>query len=31
MAQHIAAQPLWLEDAGHMLLGQEPTNPLFMI
>src|SRR5262245_5622693 len=31
MAQHIAAQPLWLEDAGRVLLGDEPTNPLFMI
>ena len=31
MAQHIAAQPLWWEDAGRVLLGQEPTNPLFMI
>jgi hypothetical protein len=31
MAQHIAAQPLWLEDAGRVLLGHEPTNPLFMI
>jgi alkylation response protein AidB-like acyl-CoA dehydrogenase len=31
MAQHIAAQPLWLEDAGRVLLGHEPTNSLFMI
>jgi len=31
MEQHIAAQPLWLEDAGRVLLGHEPTNPLFMI
>jgi len=31
MAQHIAAQPLWLEDAGRVLVGQEPINPLFMI
>ena len=31
MEQHIAAQPLWLEDAGRVLLGYEPTNPLFMI
>jgi alkylation response protein AidB-like acyl-CoA dehydrogenase len=31
MERHIAAQPLWLEDAGRVLLGQEPTNPLFMI
>jgi hypothetical protein len=28
---HIAAQPLWLEDAGRVLVGQEPTHPLFMI
>jgi indole-3-acetate monooxygenase len=31
MEQHIAAQPLWLEDAGRVLLGYEPTHPLFMI
>jgi indole-3-acetate monooxygenase len=31
MEQHIAAQPLWLEDAGRVLLGQAPTNPLFLI
>ena len=31
MEQHIAAQPLWLEDAGRVLVGHEPTNPLFMI
>jgi alkylation response protein AidB-like acyl-CoA dehydrogenase len=31
MAQHIAAQPLWLEDAGRVLLGHAPTNPLFML
>jgi hypothetical protein len=31
MAQHIAAQPLWLEDAGRVLLGHAPANPLFMI
>src|SRR5262245_15793353 len=31
MDQHIAAQPLWLEDTGRVLLGYEPTNPLFMI
>jgi alkylation response protein AidB-like acyl-CoA dehydrogenase len=31
MTQHIAAQPLWLEDAGRVLLGHAPTNPLFMI
>jgi len=31
MDRHIAAQPLWLEDAGRVLLGYEPTNPLFMI
>jgi alkylation response protein AidB-like acyl-CoA dehydrogenase len=31
MQQHIAAQPLWLEDAGRVLLGHAPTNPLFMI
>ena len=31
MEQHIAAQPLWLEDAGRVLVGHAPTNPLFMI
>jgi alkylation response protein AidB-like acyl-CoA dehydrogenase len=31
MDRHIAAQPLWLEDAGRVLLGHETTNPLFMI
>ena len=31
MEQHIVAQPLWLEDSGRVLLGHEPTNPLFMI
>jgi len=31
MERHIAAQPLWLEDSGRVLLGHEPTNPLFMI
>jgi alkylation response protein AidB-like acyl-CoA dehydrogenase len=31
MEQHIAAQPLWLEDAGRVLVGHAPTNPLFLI
>lgn len=31
MERHVAAQPLWLEDAGRVLVGHEPTNPLFMI
>ena len=31
MERHIAAQPLWLEDSGRVLLGHEPINPLFMI
>jgi alkylation response protein AidB-like acyl-CoA dehydrogenase len=31
MERHIAAQPLWLEDAGRVFLGHAPTNPLFMI
>jgi alkylation response protein AidB-like acyl-CoA dehydrogenase len=31
MDRHIAAQPVWLEDAGRALLGHEPINPLFMI
>jgi alkylation response protein AidB-like acyl-CoA dehydrogenase len=31
MEQHIAAQPIWLEDSGRVLLGHPPTNPLFMI
>jgi indole-3-acetate monooxygenase len=31
MERHVAAQPIWLEDAGRALLGHEPINPLFMI
>jgi alkylation response protein AidB-like acyl-CoA dehydrogenase len=31
MEQHVAAQPVWLEDSGRVLLGHEPVNPLFMI
>jgi alkylation response protein AidB-like acyl-CoA dehydrogenase len=31
MERHIAAQPLWLEDAGRVLLGHETSNPMFMI
>lgn len=31
MATHVAAQPLWLEDAGRVTIGHEPINPLFMI
>jgi len=31
MERHIAAQPLWLEDAGRVILGNEPTHPMFMI
>jgi alkylation response protein AidB-like acyl-CoA dehydrogenase len=31
MAQHVTAQPQWLEDSGRVRLGQAPTNPLFMI
>ena len=31
MDRHIVAQPLWLEDAGRVVLGHEPINPLFMI
>jgi alkylation response protein AidB-like acyl-CoA dehydrogenase len=31
MERHIAAQPLWLEDSGRVLVGHETINPLFMI
>ena len=31
MERHIAAQPVWLEDSGRVLLGHQPVNPLFMI
>jgi alkylation response protein AidB-like acyl-CoA dehydrogenase len=31
MDRHIASQPIWLEDAGRVLLGHEPIHPLFMI
>ncbi|MFV1986804.1 MAG: acyl-CoA dehydrogenase family protein [Gemmatimonadota bacterium] len=27
--QHIVVQPVWLEEAGRVKLGLEPTNPLF--
>ena len=29
--QHIALQPLWLEDAGRVKFGLEPTSPLFAV
>ncbi len=29
--QHIILQPLWLEEAGRVKLGLEPTNPLFAV
>jgi hypothetical protein len=31
MERHIAAQPIWLEDAGRVLVGHEPIHPMFMI
>jgi len=31
METHIAAQPLWLEDSGRVILGQDPVNPLFLL
>jgi indole-3-acetate monooxygenase len=31
MEKHLTAQPIWLEDAGRVLLGLEPVNPFFMI
>jgi alkylation response protein AidB-like acyl-CoA dehydrogenase len=31
MATHVAAQPIWLEDSGRVIIGHEPINPLFMI
>src|SRR6185295_2525516 len=31
MERHVAAQPLWLEDSGRVLLGHKPVSPLFMI
>jgi alkylation response protein AidB-like acyl-CoA dehydrogenase len=31
MAQHVAAQALWSEDSGRVLLGHAATNPLYMI
>ncbi len=31
VAQHIALQPFWLEQAGRVQLGLEPTNPLFSL
>jgi hypothetical protein len=31
MGRHIAAQSIWVEDSGRVLLGHEPTRPLFMV
>jgi alkylation response protein AidB-like acyl-CoA dehydrogenase len=31
MDRHIAAQPIWVEDAGRVLVGHEPVHPLFMV
>jgi indole-3-acetate monooxygenase len=31
VAQHIALQPHWLEQAGRVRLGLKPTHPLFML
>ncbi|HKY09718.1 MAG TPA: hypothetical protein VJQ55_15825 [Candidatus Binatia bacterium] len=31
MDSHIAAQPVWVEDAGRVFIGHDPVNPLFMI
>jgi alkylation response protein AidB-like acyl-CoA dehydrogenase len=30
MDKHVTAQPIWLEDSGRVLMGQEPTSPFFM-
>jgi alkylation response protein AidB-like acyl-CoA dehydrogenase len=30
MDKHVTAQPIWLEDSGRVLMGQEPTSPYFM-
>ena len=29
--QHVILQPFWLEEAGRVKLGLEPTNPLFSV
>ena len=31
VTQHIALQPFWLEQAGRVHVGLEPTHPLFWI
>ena len=31
MLQHVITQPLWLEEAGRVKLGLEPTTPMFFI
>ncbi len=31
MAAHVIAQPMWIEDAGRVLLGGRPNNPLFAL
>jgi alkylation response protein AidB-like acyl-CoA dehydrogenase len=31
MSRHLVAQPLWMEDAGRVLLEKKPTHPLYAI
>jgi indole-3-acetate monooxygenase len=31
METHIAMNPIWSEDSGRVMMGQEPVNPLYMI
>jgi alkylation response protein AidB-like acyl-CoA dehydrogenase len=31
MERHVAAQPIWQEDSGRILLGIEPVSPFFLI
>jgi hypothetical protein len=31
MLRHVVAQPAWLEDAGKVMLGMAPANPLFAV
>jgi hypothetical protein len=31
MLRHLVAQPLWLEDAGRVLLGSPATHPLYAV
>jgi len=31
MMRHVIAQPVWLQDAGRVVFGMAPSNPLFLL